>query len=223
MPIFASFSTHFAKTAKIDRGSNLANRAGFLLAGSKKLQAVNEMHATFCDDASAPPMGNSSITPSNILRLEVTAITPAWVEFADSPCAGGIICTQVASKCARRPDFAYLCAPGLAVPLPPTPTSISVTAMPLYEFRCTGCGPLERSFAMAEVPSSIVCPQCSADSRRVMSTPRLSHASSVAMGLLDATARSAHEPAVVNGSLPGTRRTVTPTTSNPLHRKLPRP
>ena len=67
MPIFASFSTHFAKTVKIERGSNLANRAGFLLAGSKKLQAVNEMHATYCDDASAPPIGNSSITPSNIL------------------------------------------------------------------------------------------------------------------------------------------------------------
>ncbi|MCJ0947536.1 zinc ribbon domain-containing protein [Rhodococcus erythropolis] len=95
--------------------------------------------------------------------------------------------------------------------------------MPLYEFRCTGCGPLERSFAMAEVPQSISCPQCSLESKRVVSSPRLTHSSSTAMGLLDSTARSAHEPAVVSGSLPGRGRQSAPTTSNPLHRKLPRP
>ncbi|MDI9917040.1 zinc ribbon domain-containing protein [Rhodococcus sp. IEGM 1379] len=95
--------------------------------------------------------------------------------------------------------------------------------MPLYEFRCTGCGPVERSFAMAEVPASIVCSRCNGESRRMVSSPRLSHVSSTAMGLLDSTARSAHEPAAVSGSVPGTRRSPTPMTSNPLHRKLPRP
>ncbi|WP_424808124.1 FmdB family zinc ribbon protein [Rhodococcus sp. 27YEA15] len=95
--------------------------------------------------------------------------------------------------------------------------------MPLYEFRCTGCGPAERSFAMADVPSSIRCPGCGLESRRAVSPPRLSHGASAAMGLLDSTARSAHEPAVVRGRLPGAARTITPTTSNPLHRKLPRP
>ncbi|MGG7103313.1 hypothetical protein [Rhodococcus sp. 24CO] len=52
---------------KIERGPNLTNRAGLLLAGSKKLQAVNEMHTTFSGDASALPTGRSSIIAGNIL------------------------------------------------------------------------------------------------------------------------------------------------------------
>jgi hypothetical protein len=80
LPIFAIFSTHFAKPAKIYGGPNLTNRAGFLLTSSKKLQAVNEMHTTSCGDASTPTTSNFSITSSNIFGLGVTAITPiSWI------------------------------------------------------------------------------------------------------------------------------------------------
>ncbi|XGU19566.1 FmdB family zinc ribbon protein [Rhodococcus sp. 3Y1] len=95
--------------------------------------------------------------------------------------------------------------------------------MPLYEFRCTGCGPLRAVVRDGRSAPVDYLPQCSLESKRVVSSPRLSHASSAAMGLLDSTARSAHEPAVVSGSLPGRGRQSPPTTSNPLHRKLTSP
>lgn len=57
-----------------------------------------------------------------------------------------------------------------------------------------------------------------------MSAPRLSTAGSAAFQLIDATKRSAHEPAVVNSPNPGQRSgPAQKYTSNPLHKKLPRP
>ncbi|WP_328799486.1 zinc ribbon domain-containing protein [Rhodococcus sp. T7] len=98
------------------------------------------------------------------------------------------------------------------------------TTMPLYEFRCAAdCGPFERSFPMADVPRSITCPGCEGDAARLVSSPRLGHGSSSAMQLLDATKRSAHEPAVVAGPPPRAATGRSPVTNNPLHRRLPRP
>ena len=77
---------------------------------------------------------------------------------------------------------------------------------------------------MADVPDSQGCPQCAADARRSITAPALGTGSTTAMRLLDATNRSASDPAVVSGPLPGGKRVPgTPVTSNPLHRKLPRP
>lgn len=94
--------------------------------------------------------------------------------------------------------------------------------MPLYEFRCACGSDTEQIHAMSAVPASIVCPACEQDSaRRIVGSPRLSHAGSSAYRLIDSAARSAHEPDVVGG-IPGRRRS-TPVTTHPLHRRLPRP
>ncbi|MDT2008483.1 zinc ribbon domain-containing protein [Rhodococcus opacus] len=96
--------------------------------------------------------------------------------------------------------------------------------MPLYEFRCAAdCGQFERSYPMADVPRSIPCPGCDGDAARLVSSPRLGHGSSPAMNLLDSTKRSAHEPAVVAGPPARPSAGRSPVTTNPLHRRLPRP
>nr|WP_137725592.1 zinc ribbon domain-containing protein [Prescottella subtropica] len=95
--------------------------------------------------------------------------------------------------------------------------------MPLYQFRCAQCGPFDAAHPMTSVPDAADCPDCGEVSRRQITVPRLGRGSSTAMHLLDATARSAHEPAVVTGARPGTRHTIQKVTTDPLHRKLPRP
>ncbi|WFR71680.1 zinc ribbon domain-containing protein [Prescottella defluvii] len=95
--------------------------------------------------------------------------------------------------------------------------------IPLYQFRCDHCGPFDRTFTMATVPDTSACPDCASDARRQVTAPRLGHGASTQMRLLDATARSASEPAVVQGPRRGGGRTAQKVTTNPLHRKLPRP
>lgn len=94
--------------------------------------------------------------------------------------------------------------------------------MPRYDFRCT-CGDFTAFYAMAAVPTATDCPQCGSSARRVMTAPHLGRTASATFGLMDRAARSAHEPEVVSGALPGARRRPgTPVTTNPLHQKLPR-
>ncbi|WP_330847808.1 zinc ribbon domain-containing protein [Prescottella equi] len=95
--------------------------------------------------------------------------------------------------------------------------------IPLYQFRCAQCGPFDRHFPMADVPDSSDCPHCASDGRRQITATRLGRGGTASMRLLDATARSASEPTVVSGPAPGARRTPQKVTTNPLHRKLPRP
>jgi putative FmdB family regulatory protein len=95
--------------------------------------------------------------------------------------------------------------------------------MVLYEFACPDCGPVEAFYSMGSAPDNIDCPGCGGRARRQLSAPRLSIASTSAFRLLDATEKSAHEPQVVSGSLPASPRRATPVSTNPLHRKLPRP
>lgn len=96
--------------------------------------------------------------------------------------------------------------------------------MALYEFSCPQCGPIEQFHSMASAPETIECPSCGGTAARQISTPRLSIAGSSAFKLIDATKKSAHEPQVVTGSLPGSgHRRAAPVTRNPLHQKLPRP
>jgi putative FmdB family regulatory protein len=96
--------------------------------------------------------------------------------------------------------------------------------MALYEFACPGCRPVEAFYPMGSAPLSIDCPECGGQARRQISAPRLSIAGRSAFKLLEATEKTAHEPQVVSGALPPPARgRATPTSSNPLHRKLPRP
>ncbi|MEU1428118.1 zinc ribbon domain-containing protein [Nocardia sp. NPDC005746] len=92
--------------------------------------------------------------------------------------------------------------------------------MPFYEFICRECGGFERIHPMAEVPAKSACPTCGQPARRRVGGGSLLHGDSLAMRLLDATARTAAEPPVVTAPPAGSRP---PVTRNPLHRKLPRP
>lgn len=94
--------------------------------------------------------------------------------------------------------------------------------MAVYEFACPRCGSVEASFAMGSAPESITCPECGGRAERVFTAPYLSIAGRTAYKLIDSTEKTAHEPQVVTGALPPSERP-TPITTNPLHRKLPRP
>lgn len=96
--------------------------------------------------------------------------------------------------------------------------------MPLYEFRCTDCGSFDLSMSMSEVGAATPCPRCSRSAPRVLGVPRLGRGASAAMRMHDAAARTASEPGVVSGALPGTPRGPSrPVTTDPRHRSLPRP
>jgi putative FmdB family regulatory protein len=94
--------------------------------------------------------------------------------------------------------------------------------MPTYAFRCAAaCGDFDAVFAMASVPARLDCRACGGAARRIFSAPHLGAGPSSAMRLLDATGRTASEPALVRS--PPDRRGSRPVSRNPLHAKLPRP
>lgn len=96
--------------------------------------------------------------------------------------------------------------------------------MALYEFACPGCAPVEAFFPMGAAPDCVECPECGGRAERIISAPRLSIAGTSAFKLIDAAKQSACEPKVVSGSIPGSgRKGAASITTNPLHRKLPRP
>lgn len=95
--------------------------------------------------------------------------------------------------------------------------------MATYEYRCTDGSVFEASHPIGEAPDILSCPLCGEPSRRVFSAPHLSRTGSAAFRLIDSTRRSAAEPEVVDSRIPGSPRRAQPHTSNPLHRKLPRP
>ncbi|WP_261624032.1 FmdB family zinc ribbon protein [Nesterenkonia marinintestina] len=93
--------------------------------------------------------------------------------------------------------------------------------MPIYEFSCRRCGRFDASRPMSSVPDALDCPTCAQDSPRVISAVGLSRAGSPAARTIDAAARTASEPPVVTGA-PGRPRSA-PVTTDPRHRRLPRP
>lgn len=98
-----------------------------------------------------------------------------------------------------------------------------VADMPTYVFRCDRrCAIVERHYSMAAVPDAITCPDCGHAAPRRVRAPALGAGSSTAMRLQDATRSSAEAPAVVS-TVPSTARGRTPVSTNPLHRRLPRP
>ncbi|KDE99535.1 hypothetical protein Y900_011435 [Mycolicibacterium aromaticivorans JS19b1 = JCM 16368] len=95
--------------------------------------------------------------------------------------------------------------------------------MPTYQFRCPGgCPDFSAIYPMADVPGQDACPRCAAPARRLFGAPALGVGRTAAMQLQDRTRASAEHPDVVQ-RLPGAGRRNTPVTTNPLHRRLPRP
>ncbi|MGZ8178390.1 FmdB family zinc ribbon protein [Williamsia sp. SKLECPSW1] len=93
--------------------------------------------------------------------------------------------------------------------------------MPLYVFRCATCPDVERSFSMSRVPAEIDCATCSSPARRVVTGVGVG-SDPTATRLLDATAATAERPAVV-GNVPGRRAAPRRVSTDPRHRRLPRP
>jgi putative FmdB family regulatory protein len=93
--------------------------------------------------------------------------------------------------------------------------------MPLYVFRCATCPDVDRAFTMVAVPDEIDCATCGAPARRVITTVAAG-ADPLATRLLDATGATADRPAVVS-SIPGRGRPARRVTTDPRHRRLPRP
>lgn len=95
--------------------------------------------------------------------------------------------------------------------------------MPTYTFACGSCGErTDQVHPMASIPDEVDCAACGRTARRTIASPRLGVGNTTAMRLQDATRATADTPAVVS-SLPGPSRRPTPVTTNPLHRRLPRP
>ncbi|MHA7155663.1 FmdB family zinc ribbon protein [Arthrobacter sp. TMN-50] len=96
--------------------------------------------------------------------------------------------------------------------------------MPIYEYRCPDCSIFEVISPMGAASDLRPCPACGQAARRKISAPNLSKTGSAAFQLIDSTQRSASEPPIVSGALPGrSTRQSQRYTSNPLHSKLPRP
>ncbi|MGB3699481.1 MAG: FmdB family zinc ribbon protein [Gordonia sp. (in: high G+C Gram-positive bacteria)] len=92
--------------------------------------------------------------------------------------------------------------------------------MPVYQFHCADCGCFEAAYPMSDVPDAAAC-ACGVAARRRMSSPALARRGA-AMAALDATASTAHAPAVVDRIPPGRRRPA-PVSTDPRHARLPRP
>ena len=95
--------------------------------------------------------------------------------------------------------------------------------MPLYSYRCPDCADFDVQRPMGQAPDSLICPGCGKVSARRFTAPNLSRASSSAYRLIESTHRSATEPAVVRSPGAGAGSGPANITTNPLHRKLPRP
>ncbi|TFV60975.1 zinc ribbon domain-containing protein [Mycobacterium sp. PS03-16] len=95
--------------------------------------------------------------------------------------------------------------------------------MPSYSFRCArGCPVFSERHPITAPPDTAVCAQCGEPARRMIGSPALGAGRSAAMRAQDATRATADTPAVVDRVPPRTRG-ATPVSTNPLHRKLPRP
>ena len=95
--------------------------------------------------------------------------------------------------------------------------------MALYEFVCPSCGTFELHRPISAETTSAPCPTCSAASGRRWTSPATSLLTPGMRRMLDAQDASRHEPQVVT-SVPGrVRGSGSRVTTDPRHRRLPRP
>jgi putative FmdB family regulatory protein len=69
--------------------------------------------------------------------------------------------------------------------------------VPIYAFRCEGCGPFDLIRPMADAGEPARCPACGAEARRVFTPPGLALLARPLRRALDTEEKSAHEPDVV--------------------------
>ena len=69
--------------------------------------------------------------------------------------------------------------------------------MPVYEYTCEACGPLELRFSMVDASAPRTCPTCNAPARRRFTPPGVARTPAPLRAARDREERSAHEPEVV--------------------------
>ncbi|MBV8997927.1 MAG: zinc ribbon domain-containing protein [Solirubrobacterales bacterium] len=96
--------------------------------------------------------------------------------------------------------------------------------MATYEYRCEQDGCFEIRRPIGSAPTTMTCPVCQGDARRVFSTPMLSSVPRSLGAALDHEEKTRHEPDVVR-SLPssGARKRTPVLPLTPTLRRLPRP
>ena len=94
--------------------------------------------------------------------------------------------------------------------------------MVTYAYRCALDGPFDLRAPMGQAPPRACCPACQDEAPRAFVAPRLGSGRGDLVRAIDRAEASADRPAVVS-RLPTSGRRGARTTTNPLHRTLPRP
>lgn len=96
--------------------------------------------------------------------------------------------------------------------------------MALYDYRCDDDGVFEISRPLGTAPTSIPCPVCKTEARRVFSSPMLMSTPPALAAAIDHAEKTRHEPDIVTSLPPRPahkRAPILPLT--PPLQKLPRP
>ncbi len=94
--------------------------------------------------------------------------------------------------------------------------------MATYAYRCPTHGDFDTRAPIGTAASSAPCPACEAPGSRVFSAPRLGSAPSGLVKAMDRAGASSDAPPVVT-SLPSRGAGPARVSTNPAHRRLPRP
>ena len=95
--------------------------------------------------------------------------------------------------------------------------------MPIYEFKCAEGHISEAQLPMSSETRERDCPDCGAVANRMISAPSTRRVDGARARAVEATQKSAYEPAVVNSVPASGNRRATPVSHNPQHAKLPKP
>lgn len=95
--------------------------------------------------------------------------------------------------------------------------------MPIYEFKCSDGHLSERQLPMSSEQREIDCPTCGDTAKRMISAPSVRRTDAKMAAAVEATQKSAYEPAVVNSLPTSGNKRPTPVSHNPQHAKLPKP
>jgi putative FmdB family regulatory protein len=94
----------------------------------------------------------------------------------------------------------------------------------LYEYRCDRDGAFDVTRPIGTAPTSVECPACNAESKRVFSKPMLSSVPRELAAAIDHSEKTRHEPDIVTTLPPAGARQRTPVLPlTPTLRRLPRP
>jgi putative FmdB family regulatory protein len=69
--------------------------------------------------------------------------------------------------------------------------------MPIYEYKCPGCGVFEEFHTMDKIPVTGRCPKCEGEAGRIISIPALSRTPKHVSSALEQAEKSRSEPAVI--------------------------